>query len=302
MIKQFPKQLFIRTFASHGKKTAMHAFRLRSDKACPELSRREHILTPLSEESLRPERSRTHLCGVVEGQVQAKVLFIILLFAILLQACMQVRLDAPPALPTAQDIETITTEEQAASLATSTSQTETPALTATEIFPTPTSFPKVTISAIKGNLFIRRGPDLAYKPIGVLYKDTSAPVIQRDVLSNWVQITIPNSDNTGWVSIQTDYSKVDGDLKTLPEFTPTDWPIAAYLRNCTHHQMYVMPSEIILPSSLRQPENEIWLYPGSYTVYDIDVAGEPEVLQVDIREGITVEILDDGLGEHRKCP
>ena len=224
---------------------------------------------------------------------------ITLLFVFLLQACMQVR---PYALPTARDIETITTEEQVATLTMPTSQIEIPAATATEIFPAPTTLPKVTISAIKGNLFIRRGPDMAYNPIGVLYKDISAAVIRRDVLSNWVQIIIPNSDNTGWVSIQTDYTRTIGDLKTLPEFTPTDWPIPAYLRNCTHHQMYIMPSEIVLPSSLAHPENEIWLYPGSYTVYDLDVPGEPEVLQVDIREGITMEILDDGLDRHRKCP
>jgi len=229
-------------------------------------------------------------------------IYIILLFVILLQACMRVRLNAPPALPTARDIETITTDEQVTAPATSTAQIEIPTSTATKSFPTSTSLPKVTISAIKGNIFIRRGPDTAYNPINVLYKGTSAPVIQRDVLSNWVQIIIPNSNETGWVSIQTDYSKLDGDLKALPEFTPTDWPIPAYLRNCTHHQMYIMPSEIVLPSSLSQPENEIWLYPGSYIVYDIDAPGEPEVLQVDIREGITVEILDDGLGEHRKCP
>ena len=230
-------------------------------------------------------------------------IFITLLIVVMLQACMRVRLDAPPSFPTARDIEMITTEEQVSgTLAMPTPQIETPAPTATEIFPTPTSLPKVTISVIKGNLFIRRGPDMAYNPIGVLYKDTSVPVIARDVLSKWVQVNIPNSDKTGWVSIQTDYSRVDGDLKSLPEFTPTDWPIAAYLRNCTHHQMYIMPSEIVLPSYFGYPENETWLYPGSYIVYDMDVPGEPEVLQVNIREGLTVEILDDGSGEHRKCP
>ena len=239
---------------------------------------------------------------MIKQFAKQRSIFTALLLLVMLQACMPVRLDAPPALPTARNIEMITTEEQAATAATLTAQVETPTAMSTEIFPTSTPLPNVTISAVKGNLFIRRGPDTAYNPIGVLYKDTSAPVLKRDVLSNWVQIIIPNSDNTGWVSIQTDYSKVNGDLKTLPEFTPTDWPIPAYLRNCTHHQMYIMPSEIVLPSSLAYPENEIWLYPGSYTVYDIDVPGEPEVLQVDIREGITVEILDDGLGEHRKCP
>lgn len=218
----------------------------------------------------------------------------------LLQACMQVRVDAPPALPTPQDIETVAIAEQPAATATST-PTTVPA-TATEISPTATTQPRVVISAVKGNIFIRRGPDMAFNPIGVLYKDTSAPVIARDVLSNWVQIVIPNSDQKGWISIQTQYSKVDGDLKTLPEFTTTEWPTPAYLRNCTHHQMYILPAEVILLSSFDQPDNMVWLYPGTYTVYDLEVSGEPEVTTVEVREGVTVEILDDGAGEHRKCP
>jgi hypothetical protein len=86
---------------------------------------------------------------------------IVLLFVLLTQACAQVRLDAPPALPTARDIEPITTEERTDPRATSTAQVE--ITTATEIIPTPTSsLPKVTISAVKGNIFIRRGPDMAF--------------------------------------------------------------------------------------------------------------------------------------------
>ncbi len=227
---------------------------------------------------------------------------ILLLFVFLLQACMQFRLDAPPALPTPREIETVAVEDQPTATLTASPVPVTATATETVIAPTETTRPTISISALKGNLFIRRGPDMAYNPIGVLYKDTSAPVIRRDVLSNWVQIIIPNSDDTGWVSIQTDYSRVDGDLKSLPEFTSTDWPIPAYLRNCTHHQMYIIPGEIVLPSYFGYPENETWLYPGSYIVYDLDVPGEPEVLQVEMREGITVEILDNGLGEHRKCP
>lgn len=231
---------------------------------------------------------------------------IALLFVFLIQACTQVRLDAPPALPTPPKIESATGEAIppfGASAAPSIQVgTPTVAPTAMEIPATPTSHPKVSISAIKGNLFIRRGPDMAYNPIDVLYQDTSVAVLKRDVLSKWVQIIIPNSNKTGWVSIQTKYSKVDGDLKSLPEFTPTDWPIPAYLRNCTHHQMYILPAEIVLPPSFAEPENEIWLYPGTYTAYDIDVPGEPETLQFDIREGVTREILVDGLGERRKCP
>jgi hypothetical protein len=226
---------------------------------------------------------------------------IVLLFVLLTQACAQVRLDAPPALPTARDIEPITTEERTDPRATSTAQVE--ITTATEIIPTPTSsLPKVTISAVKGNIFIRRGPDMAFNPIDVLYKNTSAKVIARDVLSKWVQIEIPNSDQTGWVSIQTQYSQINGEIKYLPEYTPAEWPVAAYLRNCTYHQMYVMPSEIVIPSYLQYPDNEIWVYPGSYTVYDIDVPGDPEVDQITVKEGSDIEIHYDGLGGHRKCP
>ncbi|MBK7319035.1 MAG: SH3 domain-containing protein [Anaerolineales bacterium] len=236
---------------------------------------------------------------IKSSQIQRRILTATLTI-MLLQACMQVRVDAPPALPTPQDIETVAIAEQPAATATST-PTTVPA-TATEISPTATTQPRVVISAVKGNIFIRRGPDMAFNPIGVLYKDTSAPVIARDVLSNWVQIVIPNSDQKGWISIQTQYSKVDGDLKTLPEFTTTEWPTPAYLRNCTHHQMYILPAEVILLSSFDQPDNMVWLYPGTYTVYDLEVSGEPEVTTVEVREGVTVEILDDGAGEHRKCP
>lgn len=212
------------------------------------------------------------------------------------------RLNTPAPIPTAQTIQTLKVEKQNTPPAAPTVDSTTPVITSADILPKPTSVPKVTLSAINGNIFIRRGPDLAYNPIGILYKNNSAEVLQRDVLSKWAQIIIPNSDQTGWVSIQTSYTKIDGDLTTLPEYTPVDWPVPAYLRNCTHHQMYIMPNEVILSSSFFQPENEIWLYPGSYTIHDLDVPGEPDVLQVEIREGVTIDITTDGLGEHRKCP
>ena len=237
---------------------------------------------------------------IKSSQIQRRILTATLTI-MLLQACMQVRVDAPPALPTPQDIETVAVESPAATATASTTPTTAPA-TATETLPSATPQPEVVIHAVKGNLFIRRGPDMAFNPIGVLYKDTSTPVLARDVLSNWVQIVIPDSDQKGWVSLQTQYSQVDGDLRTLPELAPTDWPLPAYLRNCTHHQMYILPAEVILLSSLDHPDNMVWLNPGTYTVYDMDVAGEPEVTTVEVREGVTVEILDDGAGEHRKCP
>jgi len=47
------------------------------------------------------------------------------------------------------------------------------------------------ITAINGNLFIRRGPDLAFNPVGVLYEGNSAIVIAQDVLSDWCRSKSP---------------------------------------------------------------------------------------------------------------
>jgi len=210
--------------------------------------------------------------------------------------------DAPPTLPEIQDISTVETEQPVDAGSTSPAKFETSTAVAMNPAPTQTALPVITITAIKGNLFIRRGPDMAFNPIDILYENSSAAVIGRDVLSKWVQVIIPGSKKSGWVSVQTDYSKVTGDLSSLPDFTPTEWPLPAYIRNCTHHQMYILPGEITLPSTYETPENEIWLYPGRYNVYDLDVPNEPEVSQVDMREGLELDIRVDGLGEKRKCP
>ncbi len=228
-------------------------------------------------------------------------LYIVLLLALLTQGCFRARLNAPSALPTAQDIQSVAPEVLIKS-PTPTLKIETPMSTATVIAPTATSLSKVTISAVKGNLYIRRGPGMAYNQIGVLRKDTSADVIARDVLSKWVQVVIPGSDKTGWISLQTDYSKLNGELSTLPDFTFTDWPIPAYLYNCTEHDMYIMPGEIILTSYFTHPNNQVWLNPGTYTVYDDTLPKRPEVRTVEIREGVNDAIVVDGLGNHHKCP
>jgi hypothetical protein len=231
------------------------------------------------------------------------IIFLLLVF--LVQACGFARSNVPAVLPTptARDIEPTATKRPVSITSTPTVTVEFSGPTQTEILPTMADQSKVKISAVKGNLFIRRGPDMAFNPIGVLYKDTSAEVIAHDILSKWAQIKIPDSKATGWVSLQTKYSKLDGDLSTLPELSVTEWPKPAYLRNCTYHRMYILPSQIYLNSYLGSPENEVWLYPGDYTVYDIDVPGDPvEVLQVTISEGSDKEILLDGLGERRKCP
>jgi hypothetical protein len=224
-------------------------------------------------------------------------IFSTLLLAVMMQSCFNMQLN-PPALPTPRAIETVSQTESNPTI----TPTHTSMPTATLQMATPTAaLANVTITAVKGNLNIRRGPDVAYNPISVLYKGESAKVIAHDVLTKWAQIVIPGSDKTGWVSLLTSYSSVEGDLAALPGFTVDDWPVIAYLRNCTHHEMFIMPGEITLPSSFGAPENEIWLNPGHYTVYDLEVPDLPEVKSFDIREGQEIEIIDDGAGEHRKC-
>lgn len=226
-----------------------------------------------------------------------KNIFLTLLLALITQACVQLQLNSP-ALPTPRTIETVSQTESNPTI----SPTENLIPTATQEIIVPiATLTNVSITAIKGNLNIRRGPSLSYNSIAVLYKNTSAKVIAHDVLTKWAQIEIPNSDQTGWVSLLTDYSSVAGDLDTLLGFTVTDWPQIAYLRNCTHHEMYIMPGGIILPSSFASPENEIVLNPGHYFVFDFDMPDLPEVKSFEIREGQQVDVTDDGSGEHRLC-
>ncbi len=202
------------------------------------------------------------------------------------------------ALPSSQT-ETIPTASLQTDIPAPTVQAEIASPTATATL-TP---PVVTITAVNGNLFVRRGPDLAYNAVSALMKDQVATALGRDVLARWVQIPIPGQPNkTGWVSIQTQYSAVSGDVMTLPEVTNVPRPIASYFRNCTNHKMLVEPGDTVLLSVSGYPDNIQWINPGIYTVYDYDLPKQPEVLSAELREGLAIDILVDGSGEHKKCP
>ena len=203
------------------------------------------------------------------------------------QALPSSQIEMTPTVSLSADTPTPTVQAQIAS------PTVSPALTP----------PAITITAVKGNLFIRRGPDLAYNPIAVLKSGQVVTALGRDVLARWIQIPIPGQPNkTGWVSIQTQFSAVSGDVMSLPEVTNVPRPVATYFRNCTNHQMIVEPGDIVLAAVNGYPDNIQWINPGIYTVHDYDLPTQPEVLSAELREGITVDILDDGSGEHRKCP
>jgi hypothetical protein len=166
--------------------------------------------------------------------------------------------------------------------------------------PNPTT---IVVTAVNGNVFIRRGPDLAYNAVSVLMDGQSARALARDVLAKWVQIPIPGHPNeTGWISIQTRFVAVNGDPVELPEIAPTDWPVLASLRNCTYHYMVAEPGGIVIPAVYNFPDNDVQINPGVYTIHDIEVDGSPEVMEVEVREGLQIDILYDGDGDRKKCP
>jgi hypothetical protein len=178
-----------------------------------------------------------------------------------------------------------------------------------QVLPRPTGTKRVElnqvlITAINGNLFIRRGPHMAFNPIGVLYEGKTVTAVGRDMLSRWLQIIQPSQIRSiGWISIQTRYSKVSGEIESLPVIDTTDWPVGAFIRNCTHHQMVAQPGDYFLPSSYEFPDNEVPVFPGIYSVYDLDVPDDPVLIErVELREGLEVDIREDADGERRKCP
>lgn len=222
-----------------------------------------------------------------------------LLLFFLAQGCVPAQQPQPEVM----EVESTATVENQLPVETSTPlPTATAVPTATEVLPTPQ--PMVTIHAVSGNLYIRRGPGIEYDRIGVLTKGTSAEIIGQDVLSKWVQVNVPDSDRTGWVSIMTEFSQVDGDLSLVADFTFTDWPKPAYIKNCTEHDILIQPGEIYLYNLWTNGQflNEAQVNPGTYTVYDMFVPGEPEIETVDVREGMTIYITVNGEGVKHNCP
>ncbi len=175
-----------------------------------------------------------------------------------------------------------------------------PGPVATLAAPTPQG---ILVTAVNGNVFIRRGPDFAYNPVSVLMDGQSTEALARDVLSRWVQIPIPgHPGQTGWIAIHTHFVVVSGDVRKLREIAPADFPLMASLRNCTHHAMEADPGSTLIPALDSFPDNEVQINPGIYAIHDIAVDGSPQVMQVEVKEGSEIDIQRDGDGNHRKCP
>jgi hypothetical protein len=170
--------------------------------------------------------------------------------------------------------------------------------------PTPTvevtpssSAPVVTVTVVNGDLSIRTGPDLSFDAIAKLQDGETVTVLARSIMDGWVQIQIPSqAGETGWISIQTNYSIVTGNLLDLPRIDVVEWNVGSYLNNCTTHQMIVKPGGTIL-----QPQNRVWFTPGTYSVYDLDVDGQPVVANLTVLEHREYNIRKDGAGQRFDC-
>ena len=177
--------------------------------------------------------------------------------------------------------------------------TITPTLVETPpITPTPKT---VSVSMKGGNLFVHRGPGLEYNFVGVLYDGDTAIATGRDRISRWIRIELPSQSGVeGWITTETDYTRIYGDISNLP-FIQTEPASPAFIRNCTKHEILVLPAEVYLLSKYDTPDNEERFDVGVYQVYDTDIPGNLRLEDVSLSEGKTVDIRYDGNGDKSKC-
>jgi len=166
---------------------------------------------------------------------------------------------------------------------------------------TPT-LPLVTITAINGNLYIRRGSGSDFNPIGVLLQGQTATASGRDILGEWLYVPIPSETGKfGWVSTLTIYSSIAGRIMDLP-VVDSDLAVPAFIENCSLDNMIVQPSGVIIPPGNQFPNNIFQFDPGEYTIHDYDTSNRNnQGMNVDLREGEQFQITGMGSARH-KCP
>ena len=148
---------------------------------------------------------------------------------------------------------------------------------------------------------MRRGPSLDYNYVGVLYDGDIALAVGRDRISRWVLIEFPTQpDKRGWVTTETSYTDIQGDVGSLP-FVSVEPASPAYIRNCTKHRMRVLPAGVELLSKFDRPYNEERFSVGIYQVYDMENPHVEVIQEISLSEGQTVDIRRDWTGEKSKC-
>jgi hypothetical protein len=162
--------------------------------------------------------------------------------------------------------------------------------------------PKIVRITIEGgNLFVHRGPSLDYNYLGVLLNGQTVLATGRDRVSRWVRIALPSRPEIdGWITTETDHTVIDGDIPNLP-YIETEPARPAFIRNCTRHDIWVMPAEIQLLDKFEAPDNEERFPVGVYQIYDVENQEYKPIEEVDLSEGETVDIQFDWEGEKSKC-
>jgi hypothetical protein len=247
--------------------------------------------------------------------VKLKVLSIIallLLAAFAVQACAPSQTQGttvPQATSRPGEIPTWTPRPQDLTLtALPTATKPAPISSATSVPRTPTETPirlmtpkVVSVRIEGGNLFVRRGPSLDYNQVGVLYADDTVVATGRDRVSRWIRIALPSKpDVEGWITTETDYTLIDGDISNLP-YIETEPAAPAFIRNCTRHDMWILPADVYLLSKFDEPDNEERFPVGIYQVYDLENPDNKPIEEINLSEGETVDIRYDWEGERSKC-
>ena len=136
-----------------------------------------------------------------------------------------------------------------------------------------------------GNLFVHRGPGLEYNYVGVLYDGDTAIATGRDRINRWIRVELPSKSGVeGWITTETDYTRIYGDISNLP-FIETEPASPAFIRNCTKHEILILPAEVYLLSKYNTPYNEERFDVGVYQVYDTDIPGNVRLEDVSLSEG-----------------
>ena len=179
----------------------------------------------------------------------------------------------------------------------------TPTLRTTEP-PTYTATPGtavITVRAVNGNMNVRRGPGIDYNTTGVLTDGETAIAIGRDRIRRWLYVEYPTVSGTpGWVSVLTEFTEIEGDIDDLPVIS-VDPAAPAYIRNCTKHTLWVLPARVELLPKTSEPYNEERFPPGAYQIFDLDVSSDETIDEINLREGLFVEVIRDGNYEKSKC-
>jgi hypothetical protein len=235
---------------------------------------------------------------------------LLLLATIALQSCAPAVADAtavaratatkgeiPTWTPRLEDLNTLPTATAPAPIKITPSVTQTQ-VDATPRVPTPKA---VSVTIVGGNLFVHRGPSLYHNFIGVLYDGEVVLATGRDRISRWLRVEVPSNPGVeGWITTETAYTKVNGDISKLP-FIETEPASPAFIRNCTKTTIVILPEDVQLLDKYNKPYNEEQFIVGRHQVIDLDFPGTARLEDIELSEGKTVDIIYDGTGEKSKC-